>query len=310
MHTPRKSTSDRWRTILRRFLIISTVTLLPAILYYGARGGHTAQDLAVLAIALLTAHAVLLLGAIPVLAFASICLTVTFAVENLSIGTGFPFGHYRFLFGQNLVHIGAVPIIIGPTYFVLCYQSWIIASLIADDASGEARDAVSFISVPIVAAFTMTQWDLVAEPPNATVARNWIWPNGGGFLGVPLSNFLGWFLTTWIVFQLFQLFQLFNCRWRGNIRVDRRGPLCLMLPILTYMVSGLAYLMPPFPTDRMIADGSGHVWSSAAIRTVAETLTLFTLIPTSCFALIRLARTARPAPRQPLDNSGLHEADR
>ncbi|MCB8883200.1 carotenoid biosynthesis protein [Acidisoma cellulosilytica] len=279
--------SNKRRFVFRRCLAIAFAGLVPAILYEGARANGFAQALAGLAIALLTAHAFLLLGAIRTITFASICLAITFAAENLSIATGVPFGRYHFLFGQGSLHIGAVPFIIGPVYFGFAYQSWIIASVICGSAFKETHDRLSLFAVPIVAAFTITQWDLVIDPSNATVDRNWVWQNGGGFLGVPLSNYLGWFLTTWIVFQLFQLaIHLIPSR----VSLKQQGSGFLMLPILTYMASGLCYVIPPFQPDRLIMDGSGRVWSTAAIRTVAETLALLTILPTACFALIQLAR--------------------
>ena len=43
-------------------------------------------------------------------------------------------------------------------------------------------------ALPTVAAFVMTQWDLVMEPPEATIGKAWIWHDGGGYFGVPMSN--------------------------------------------------------------------------------------------------------------------------
>ena len=55
-------------------------------------------------------------------------------MENLSIVTGFPFGRYHFEVAAALPHIGAVPIIVGLLYFAMGYFSWMIASLLLDDA--------------------------------------------------------------------------------------------------------------------------------------------------------------------------------
>jgi hypothetical protein len=34
----------------------------------------------------------------------------------------------------------------------------------------------------------------------------WIWLNGGEYWGVPFTNFLGWFLTVYLIFQNFALY--------------------------------------------------------------------------------------------------------
>jgi uncharacterized membrane protein len=46
-------------------------------------------------------------------------------------------------------------------------------------------------AVPIVAAFIMVGWDVCLDPASSTIAHIWIWENGGGYFGVPLTNYLG-----------------------------------------------------------------------------------------------------------------------
>jgi putative membrane protein len=126
-------------------------------------------------------------------------------MENLGIATGFPFGRYHFEVASNLPHIGAVPIIVGPLYFAMGYFSWIIASILLGQADLKLDRAFYRLALPIVAAFVMVQWDVVMDPPNATLGHAWVWHDGGGYFGVPLSNFLGWYLTVWLFYQAFAL---------------------------------------------------------------------------------------------------------
>src|ERR1700749_2522954 len=46
---------------------------------------------------------------------------------NLGSITGFPFGHYHFVVGADLVHVGIIPIIVGPLWFGMGYFAWIVA---------------------------------------------------------------------------------------------------------------------------------------------------------------------------------------
>jgi hypothetical protein len=57
----------------------------------------------------------------------------------------------------------------------------------------------------MISAFVMVQWDVVMDPSGSTLARAWVWYGGGGYFGVPLSNFLGWFLVTYLYYQAFSL---------------------------------------------------------------------------------------------------------
>ena len=40
----------------------------------------------------------------------------------------------------------------------------------------------------------MTAWDLFLDP-QMTTEGYWRWPNGGSYRGVPISNFVGWFVV-------------------------------------------------------------------------------------------------------------------
>ena len=48
------------------------------------------------------------------------------------------------------------------------------------------------------AAALMVLWDLSLDPLRATVENRWIWISGGSYFGVPLGNFVGWFMVTWL----------------------------------------------------------------------------------------------------------------
>jgi hypothetical protein len=67
---------------------------------------------------------------------------------------------------------------------------------------------LQLFAVPITSAFVMVQWDVVMDPSGSTLARAWVWYGGGGYFGVPLSNFLGWFLVTYLYYQAFSFVPL------------------------------------------------------------------------------------------------------
>src|ERR1700744_4502613 len=133
-----------------------------------------AQALAAIGILAACAHAVIFYGWKDALALFAICVPITFPMENLGSTTGFPFGHYHFEVGADLPHIGVIPIIVGPLWFGMGYFSWILAGTLI---GAPARPSAKFElwTWPIVAALVMTQWDVVMEPPEATIAKAWIW---------------------------------------------------------------------------------------------------------------------------------------
>ena len=48
----------------------------------------------------------------------------------------------------------------------------------------------------------MTAWDLVMDPM-MVAGGHWVWEVEGAYFGVPLQNFWGWWLTTFVTFILF-----------------------------------------------------------------------------------------------------------
>lgn len=266
---------------------IGFATLLLLIVVLGESTGVAGQCLAAVSILLLAVHAVMALGWAEAPIFAATCLAVTFAVENVGSTTGFPFGRYAFLVGAGLPHIGVIPLIVGPLYFGMGYASWVVANLLVGARVERPQTRYAVVAVPIIAAFVMTQWDVVMDPPGSTLGKAWVWFDSGGYFGVPLSNFLGWMLTTWLYFQVFAVIAY---RRRGKAAYRARTRVFWTIPISLYLAAGLCHLPPLFAPDARLVDAGGRAWSAANLRETAAIAMLFTMTPTSVLALLRLWR--------------------
>jgi len=279
--------------LLRAALGLGVAVLLALAVVFGGQTGVAAQGVAALSILALAVHAVVALGWVEAAAFAAICLTVTFAMENLGVLTGFPFGRYAFLVESSLPHIGVVPPIVGPLYFGMGYASWVVANFLLGAEVGRPS-RFGLVALPLLAAFVMTQWDVVMDPSGSTMAKAWVWYDGGGYFGVPLSNFLGWLLVTWLYFQGFALFAY---RRRSRSAYRSRSGWFWAVPILSYLAAGLCHLPPLLEPDARLTDAAGHLWSAKDLRETAAIVMLFTMVPTGLLALMRLAipRTGNPA---------------
>ena len=146
----------------------------------------------------------------------------------------------------------------------------------------------------------MTQWDLVMDAPNATIAKVWIWHDGGGVFGVPLSNYLGWLLTSWLIFQSFALY-LRRSGLRSYPRISLKLPLT---GILFYVGAGLTHIVPLIMGQTGEAvDARGYRWQVHDIREATVAILLLTMVFTALLAALHLLRQAssngrRPASRQ------------
>jgi uncharacterized membrane protein len=243
-----------------------------------------AQALATSGIAIACVHAALIYGWKDAAVLVGICLVTTFAVENIGAATGVPFGRYHFEVGSNLPRVGAIPIIVGPLWFGMGYFSWIVAGTLLGGADRRLNRTFEIVARPIVAAFVMTQWDVVMDPPLATISKVWIWHDGGAHFGVPLSNYLGWLLTAWLFYQGFAIYL---GRRNGTSEPNRALRLAA---ILLYLASGLTYVTPwLMGQSGEVVDAANHVWRIEDLREATVVAMLFTMFLTAMLAALRLA---------------------
>ena len=261
------------------------VAYLVAVVAFAGTPSAIAKGLAFGGVIIAFAHGGRVYGWRGIVVFLMISLAVTFALENLGIATGFPYGHYHFEVAAGLPHVGAVPMVVGLLYFAMGYFSWLIASLLLDDADLHMDRPLNVVALPLIAAFVMVQWDVVMDPPNATLYRAWIWHDGGGYFGVPLSNYVGWYLTVWLVYQAFALFV--------HVRpsaVRPRPHAAWLLPILVYLAVALSYAVPYLiGRGGEVSDITGHGWRAQDLRETTMVVMLFTMLFTAALALLRWA---------------------
>jgi uncharacterized membrane protein len=249
--------------------------------------GPLAQTMAAIFIICALVHASFTYGVRNALVLFAICVVISFATENLGSATGFPFGHYHFAVGAALPHIGLIPIIVGPLWFGGGYFAWVVASILLDGADRRLDQTFNLVALPIVTAFVLTQWDLVMDPPSATIAKAWIWHNGGGDFGVPLSNYAGWLLNAWLFSQAFALYLRPVTRQKS----PPHSRALALVAILFYLSVGLTHIVPwLMGQSGDIVDAAGHVWRIADIRETTVAVMIFTMGFTALLAVLRVMK--------------------
>ncbi len=217
-----------------------------------------------------------------ILIFFAICLVIGNVFENVGVRTGFPFGHYYFtdLMGPKLF---VVPIQLGVAYLGMAYLSWTLARVIL----GNMREVVAgtrIVTLPLIAAFIMVAWDFSQDPVWSTILHLWIWKEGGDYFGVPVTNFLGWYLTVYVFYQLFALYL------RG--RPISLGPLPSNnwnLAVLFYAASAVGNILPAIKQGRssLVSDATGALWKVSDITGACAITSMFTM---GAFAALAWAR--------------------
>jgi uncharacterized membrane protein len=275
-------------SVLRKAALWSVLAIYLA-LVVGFAWNRTplAEVLAAIGILAACAHAALFYGPRNALALAAICVLITFTMENIGVTTGFPFGHYHFEIEPNLPHVGAIPPIVGPLWFGMGYFSWVLAETLLGGTQARLSRRFRLVVLPIVAAFVMTQWDVVMDPPESTISKIWIWHDGGAHFGVPLSNYLGWLLTSWLFYQAFAIY----LSRRDVSRVAlQHGRTLRLVAVLLYLASGLTHVTPwLIGQSGEVVDAAGHVWRIHDLRETTVVTMLFTMFFTAMLAALRLA---------------------
>ena len=231
-------------------------------------------------------HGALRYGTKGIIAFAVICLVVSNLIENLGVATGFPFGpyHYTDALGPKL---GYVPLMIGPAYLGVGYLSWTLATVLVGDVRRGA-DALSTFATPAIGAFIMVLWDLSMDPSASTEAQWWIWHHGGGFFGVPLVNYLGWYLTVFVFMQLFALY----LRANGPQQPAPQPKGYFLQATAMYAVVALDFVAAYLAHggSKALIDAAGVTWGSGAIQETAALTSLLTMMFVVALAAMTILR--------------------
>ena len=222
-----------------------------------------------------------------VLAFAAITLVVSNIFENMSILTGFPFGHYYYTDGLG-PKLFLVPLLIGPAYLGTGYLAWTLARLILG-ATEQRLPGYFIFTVPVLASFLMVSWDLSFDPLASTINHLWIWQQGGNYFGVPFSNFMGWFLTVFVFFQLFALY--LRNRQNAYAPVQAMAREYWLQAVIFYGVIGLGIALNILTqtTNATIADARGVLWRTQDIYVVSGLVSIFTMIAFTVLSLMKIA---------------------
>lgn len=114
-----------------------------------------------------------------------------FSSEIIGVCSGWPFGAYDYtnalspkLFGIPLAIIFA----------------WVVLAVYIRQLS--ARLQLTMLPTVVISAAWMTLIDLVIDPLAANDLGYWRWSNKGLYYGVPASNFVGWFIVSFIIFLI------------------------------------------------------------------------------------------------------------
>lgn len=146
-------------------------------------GSEAASYAATLAIALPSVVALFrYLGAGRAVRALLVLSAFAYLIEGIGVATGLPYGTFYYGDALGPKVFGLVPYILPVSYLPL------VIGAVA--ATGSRSTALWTLK----AALLLTLMDGVLDP-GAVSLGFWVWPEGGPYYGVPLSNYFGWLLS-------------------------------------------------------------------------------------------------------------------
>jgi uncharacterized membrane protein len=170
-------------------------------------------------------------------------LSLTFAIsllfECVGVATGKIYGPYHYTDKLGPKFLGLVPLLIPVAWFMMTYPSFVIARRLSPAIKSVWMWRVF---VAAMGALVMTTWDLAMDPM-MVAGGHWVWEEPGAYFGIPLQNYWGWWLTTFVTFWMFlTLARIHPSRVSSDISFNQ-------LAILSYAIVGISTILTDFLFD-------------------------------------------------------------
>jgi putative membrane protein len=135
------------------------------------------------------------------LGIALLILPLAWLVEFFGSSTGIPFGRYSYTDALQ-PQLGGVPLLIPLAWLMMLPPAWAVAFFVIKSRTLPPPMPVR-LTRAFIAALAFTVWDLFLDP-QMVMWNFWVWEKPGAYFGIPLVNFLGWFLVSF-AFSFFLL---------------------------------------------------------------------------------------------------------
>lgn len=138
---------------------------------------------------------------------ASLLLVLAFflslGAEYSGVTWGFPFGGpYSYHDAIRPVLFDKVPLFIPFAWFVLAYAPLVFFRPLLCQGDERKHGWIALLSHAMLCGACLTVADFLLDPLAISVGA-WTWHVEGAYLGIPLFNFAGWFLVSFLIYVAF-----------------------------------------------------------------------------------------------------------
>jgi len=164
-------------------------------------------------------------------------------IEDLSIHTGFPYGHYYYsdMLG---VKIDQAPVLLGWNYFwFLVVPPYFVSNLLVEGGPFSSSSTFKkILFTAFIGAFITAAIDMVVDPLDATRLHEWVWTKNDytGYYGIPYMNYLGYLIGVTPALLALKLFE-------KKVGARPIGPVTkaiASIPLVVFFICFLLYSLP------------------------------------------------------------------
>ncbi len=157
---------------------------------------------------------------------------ISLIAEALGASTGILFGNYSYTDQLGYKLFGLVPWLIPIAWCSMLYLAWHVAW---GSVKPHAPRLISQALHITTAALAITAWDLSLDP-RMVQDGYWVWHQGGPYFGIPISNYVGWFVTALVIFGVWSI------GWIDHSMINSQSSI-IDLPKLAYLIVWLGESM-------------------------------------------------------------------
>lgn len=178
-----------------------------------------------IAFAFVLIHSSLSLGKKKTTIFFIITFLLGLLSELIGVKFGWIFGNYYYnlvLTPFNL--FGLVPLATPISWAIIIYMSYTITNIILFGFGSKKPDIkwnrpvytlLLIVLLSCIDGLIATNMDMMIDPVSVSGA-GWFWIGGGPYFGIPISNFIGWFLVAFSATIIFRSYESFKQKYESS----------------------------------------------------------------------------------------------
>ena len=169
------------------------------------------------AFGLVMIHSTITKGKIKTAIFFLLALIFGSVPEIIGVMYGTIFGHYYYNPALTPFVFGVVPLTTVISWMVILYIAYTVSDIVLKSGSKKPNfkvDSIIYVLMitvllAMISGFVAANLDMIIDPVVVTT-HGWIWIGGGPYYGIPVSNFVGWFLIAFSATLIFRLIESFQ----------------------------------------------------------------------------------------------------